>query len=50
MSIKADYQRPVGYLEINKNVSFTLYDKLPSRFHRWMAKVLLGWKYKEAKE
>ena len=39
--------KPIGTLKINENFSILLYDKLPSRFHRWMARVLLGWEYKE---
>lgn len=39
--------KPIGTLKINENFSILLYDKLPNRFHRWMARVLLGWEYKE---
>lgn len=38
-------QQPVGELKINESLTFQVYRKMPSRFHRWMAKVLLGWIY-----
>lgn len=40
--------KPKGTLKINENFSLTLYDKLPNRFHRFMARILLGWIYTEA--
>lgn len=51
MTIQTDqisplFKKPAGTLKINNNISFQLYDeKLPCRFHRWMARILLGWKY-----
>lgn len=43
-------QKPTGTLKINDNFSVALYGKLPSRFHRFMAKILLGWIYTERGE
>lgn len=45
--LKVEFPKPIGNLKINNNISFQLYDKLPCRFHRWMARILLGWKYEE---
>ena len=45
-----DIPTPKGILKINNNVSFQLYDKLPCWFHRWMARILLGWKYEMYKD
>ena len=43
--------RQTGILKINESVSIMLYDcKLPNKFHRLMAKLLLGWIYEELKE
>ena len=39
-----------GYLKVNDSLRIAIYDKLPCRFHRWMAKVLLGWEYTEGGE
>lgn len=39
------FPRPVGELKINENLTIQVYGKMPNRFHRWMAKVLLGWVY-----
>lgn len=44
------YKVPAGYLKVNNSVRIAVYDKLPCRFHRWMAKVLLGWEYTEGGE
>ncbi len=41
------FPKPIGSLKINENFSISLYGKLPNRFHRWMAHILLGWEYKE---
>lgn len=38
---------PVGVLKLNESLSVYVYKKMPNRFHRWMARVLLGWVYKE---
>lgn len=38
---------PVGKLHITDNFGVVIYNKMPSRFHQWMAKILLGWKYEE---
>lgn len=43
--------RQTGILKINNGVSLILYDcKLPNKFHRLMAKLLLGWIYEEVGE
>ena len=47
VTISPFFKEPVGYLEINNSCKIAVYDKMPSRFHRWMAKVLLGWKYED---
>ena len=38
---------PVGVLHITDNFAVHIYGKLPNRFHRWMAKLLLGWRYEK---
>lgn len=55
MTIQTDqisplFKVPAGTLKINNSLRIAVYDKLPCRFHRWMTKVLLGWKYEEYKE
>jgi len=45
----SSYPKLIGTLKINKNIMFPVYDKMPNRFHRMMAKILLGWEYKEVK-
>ena len=42
--------KPVGALYITENFTVFIYGKMPNRIQRWMAKVLLGWKYEEYKE
>lgn len=44
------FKEAAGTLRINNSVKIAVYDKLPCRFHRWMAKLLLGWEYTENKE
>lgn len=44
------FKEAVGMLKINNSLRIAVYDKLPCRFHRWMAKLLLGWEYKESEE
>ena len=44
------YPKPIGTLKINESFVIPVYDKMPNRFHRMMAKILLGWKYNEVKE
>lgn len=44
------FKEAVGMLKINNSLRIAVYDKLPCRFHRWMAKLLLGWEYTENKE
>lgn len=39
--------KPVGVLKINEGLEVYFYKKMPNRFHRWMARVLLGWVYEE---
>lgn len=41
------FKEAAGTLKINNSVKIAVYDKLPCRFHRWMAKLLLGWEYEE---
>lgn len=43
------FKEAVGMLKINNSLKIAVYDKLPCRFHRWMAKLLLGWEYTENK-
>jgi len=40
-----DFPKPIGMLTIHKGFTVSIYTKMPNRFHRWMAKVLLGWIY-----
>ena len=42
--------KPVGILKINSRVNISIYGKMPNRFHRWMARVLLGWEYQEIED
>lgn len=42
--------KPNGKLQINENFSITLYGKMPCKFHRFMARILLGWIYTEVGE
>lgn len=44
------FKEAAGTLKINESFRIAVYDKLPCRFHRWMAKLLLGWEYTENKE
>lgn len=44
-NLPVDFPKPVGELKINEGFMIQIYKKLPNRFHRWMAKVLLGWIY-----
>lgn len=37
----------VGVLKLNESLSVYVYRKMPNRFHRWMARVLLGWVYED---
>ena len=46
-AFSASFPKPVGVLVINENFSIMLYKKMPNKFHRWMARILLGWKYEE---
>lgn len=41
------FNKKVGTLKINENFNIVLYKKMPNRFHRFMAKILLGWIYEE---
>lgn len=43
--IPIDFPKPIGTLTIHKGFTVYLYEKMPNKFHRWMAKVLLGWIY-----
>ena len=43
--ISIDFPNPIGMLTIHKGFTISIYTKMPNRFHRWMAKVLLGWIY-----
>lgn len=42
--------KPVGILKINESLTIQIYTRMPNRFHRWMAKILLGWTYIERSE
>lgn len=44
------FKEAAGELKINNSLRIAVYDKLPYRFHRWMAKLLLGWEYTENKK
>ena len=48
--ISIDFPKPIGTLTIHKGFTVSIYTKLPNRFHRWMAKILLGWTYTENRE
>ena len=39
--------KPVGTVHITAEFVVFIYGKMPNRFHRWMAKMLLGWRYEE---
>ena len=43
------FPKPIGRLKINENFEITIYGKMPNRFHRMMARLLLGWRYTETK-
>lgn len=43
------YPKPIGTLKVNESFVISVYTKMPNRFHRMMAKILLGWEYKEMK-
>ena len=42
--------KPTGELKINEEFSVILYRKLPNKFHRFVARILLGWIYTEVGE
>ena len=46
-TIDAVPPKPVGTLRINASFVMAIYGEMPSWFHRWMAKILLGWKYEK---
>lgn len=48
--ISIDFQKPIGTLTIHKGFVISIYTKLPNRFHRLMARILLGWIYTERSE
>ena len=37
----------IGWLQINESTKIAVYKKMPNRFHKLMAKLLLGWVYEE---
>lgn len=43
--ISIDFPKPIGTLTIHEGFTVSIYTKMPNRFQRWMAKVLLGWIY-----
>lgn len=45
-----NYPKPTGTLEINENFHIAIYGKMPNRFRRFMARLLLGWKYTEVRD
>lgn len=44
------WDKPIGILKINESFTINIYKKLPNRFHRFMARLLLGWKYEVVKD
>lgn len=42
--------KPVGTLKINESFTISIYNKMPNIFHRLMARILLGWKYRRVSE
>ena len=44
------FPKPIGTLTIHNGFTVAIYKKLPNRFHRWMAKILLGWTYTKSRE
>ena len=40
----------IGWLQINESTKIAVYKKMPNRFHRMMAKLLLGWVYEEGRD
>lgn len=49
-NVSMEYPKIYGTLEINEGFKVCLYRKLPNRFYRMMARILLGWKYEEYKD
>ena len=49
-NLTVDFPKPVGELKINEGFTIQVYKKLPNRFHRWMARIMLGWIYTERSE
>ncbi len=45
-----DPLKPVGSLKINESFTILIYNKMPNMFHRLMARILLGWKYRRVSE
>lgn len=41
------WDKPIGSLKVNESFVINIYGKLPNRFHRFMARLLLGWKYEK---
>lgn len=41
---------PVGWVRVNESTKIAIYRKMPNAFHRFMATLLLGWKYEFLKE
>lgn len=45
----SNFSKPKGTLEINENFHIAIYGKMPNRIHRYMAWLLLGWRYRDGK-
>jgi hypothetical protein len=45
-----DLPKAVGTLMINESFTISIYNKMPNMFHRLMARILLGWKYRRVSE
>lgn len=44
------FPKPTGFLHIGDGVSFSYYHKLPNRFHRFMQRLILGFRWEKVKE
>lgn len=45
-----EFPKAVGTLKINESFTISIYNKMPNIFHRLMARILLGWKYRRVSE
>ena len=44
------FPKPTGFLHIGDGVTFSYYHKLPNRFHRFMQRLILGFRWEKVKE